>query len=96
MNKDEAARFIERDRDGQFEVDAERLARRFGLSVEELQQMTAKGLVFSSVERGDGNDAGYWRLSFRIGNRRWRLTVRQDGRVEDDEFRVVSSGGRPV
>ena len=55
--------------------------------------MTARGLVRPSVERGDGGDAGRWRLSFRIG-RRWLLTAREDGMIEDDEFTIVTSGGR--
>ena len=83
----------ERNAEGQFEIGAERLARRFGLSIDDLHGMTARGQVRSSVERGDGEDAGRWRLSFRIGNRRWRLTVREDGMIEDDEFSIVSSGG---
>ncbi|PRX10025.1 DUF6522 family protein [Martelella mediterranea] len=94
MNARETEAFIERNADGQFEISAERLARRFGISVDELHAMTARGLVRSSVEQGDGEDAGCWRLSFRIGNRRWRLTVRQDGMIAGDEFSIVSSGGR--
>nr|WP_272214670.1 DUF6522 family protein [Marinicella sp. W31]MDC2880303.1 DUF6522 family protein [Marinicella sp. W31] len=96
MTADQTALFIERNEDGEFEIGAERLARRFGLNLDDLHAKTARGLVRSSVERGDGEDAGRWRLSFRIGNRRWRLTVREDGRVEDDEFSIVSSGGRSL
>lgn len=96
MTAEETGAFVARNAEGQFEIGAERLARRFGLSVDDLHAKTARGLVRSSVERGDGEDAGRWRLSFRIGNRRWRLTVREDGRVEDDEFSIVSSGGRSL
>ena len=96
MSAQETGTFIERNAEGQFEIGAERLARRFGLGVDDLRAMTARGQVRSSVERGDGEDAGRWRLSFRIGNRRWRLTVREDGRVEDDEFTIVTSGGRSL
>lgn len=95
MTAEDTRAFIACNAEGQFEIGAERLARRFGLSVEELHAMTARGLVRSSVERGDGEDAGRWRLSFRIGNRRWRLAVREDGLIEDDEFSIVS-GGRPL
>ncbi|WP_180898150.1 DUF6522 family protein [Martelella soudanensis] len=96
MTADQTSLFIERNEDGEFEIGAERLARRFGLSVDALHAMTARGQVRSSVEKGDGDDEGRWRLSFRIGNRRWRLTVRGDGMIEDDEFSIVPSGGRSV
>ncbi|AJY45070.1 DUF6522 family protein [Martelella endophytica] len=94
MTAQETGAFIVRNADGQFEISAERLAHRFGLSVDDLHAMTARGLVRSSVEQGDGDDEGHWRLSFRIGNRRWRLTVREDGMIAGDEFSIVSSGGR--
>ncbi|MAM11129.1 MAG: hypothetical protein CML23_11855 [Rhizobiaceae bacterium] len=96
MTTDETGLFIERNADGEFAIGAERLARRFDLSVDALRAMTARGQVRSSVEKGDGDDAGRWRLSFRIGNRRWRITVREDGMIEDDELSIVSSGGRPL
>ena len=96
MSAQETGTFIARNAEGQFEIGAERLAQRFGLGVDDLRAMTARGQVRSSVERGDGADTGRWRLSFRIGNRRWRLTLREDGMIEDDEFSIVTSGGRSL
>ena len=45
--------------------------------------------------------AGRWLASHygkvpQVDGERWRLTVREDGRVEDDEFTIVTSGGRSL
>lgn len=62
-----------------FTLDAALLATSFGWSVEEFRAMMDRGLVTSMVERGEGDDAGTWRLSVRCGNRRWRAIMGPDG-----------------
>lgn len=83
-----------RDADGSFVLDAERLARRFGWSVEELRGLMRRGLVTSRVERGEGEDAGRWRLSALCGNRRWQAIVRDDGTVAEEQIEFVPPQGR--
>lgn len=62
---------IKRDNNGDFVVPPEQLARRFGLSLEDLRLNIKRGLVRSRVETGQIEDAGTFRISVRIGNRIW-------------------------
>jgi len=71
---------------GQFTLDAEMLAAQFGWTVETLHDFMRRGLVVSTVERGEGDDDGKWRLTMRCGNRRWRAIVRADGEIETQSF----------
>jgi hypothetical protein len=75
-----------RDADGSFVLDAGRLAGRFGWSAQELRDLMRRGLVTSRVERGEGEDAGRWRLSVRCGNRRWQAVVLADGTMAEEQF----------
>lgn len=76
---------IVRGRDGDFTVDAEALAARFGLPVERLRSQMRRALVSSTVETGQGPDGGTWRLTVRNGNRFWRAVVDAEGRVQAEE-----------
>ena len=60
---------IERDGNGDFILDPAEIARRFGQSVADFRRQQEQGLVKSTVEKGEGEDAGTSRLSLRIGNR---------------------------
>lgn len=83
-----------RDADGSFTLDAARLASRFGWSEAELRNLMRRGLVTSRVERGEGEDAGRWRLSVRCGNRSWRAVVLADGAMAEERFEFVPAHGR--
>ena len=83
-----------RDADGSFVLDAERLAGRFGWSTEELRGLMRRGLVTSRVERGEGEDAGRWRVSALCGNRRWQAVVLADGTVVEELLDFVPPHGR--
>lgn len=83
-----------RDADGSFVLDAERLAGRFGWSTEELRALMRRGLVTSRVERGEGEDAGRWRVSALCGNRRWQAVVLADGTVVEELLDFVPPQGR--
>lgn len=83
-----------RDADGSFVLDAARLAKRFGWSAEELRDLMRRRLVTSRVERGEGEDAGRWRLSVRCGNRCWQAIVLPDGTVADEQLDFVPAQGR--
>jgi hypothetical protein len=89
VNAIEGQNSLIRDVGGQFQIPAEMLAERFGWSMQTLQEMMHRGLVASNVECGEGEDSGQWRLSVRSGNRRWRVTVQQDGRIIGQEFDIV-------
>jgi hypothetical protein len=62
-------------------VDAQVLAPRLGLSVATLKAEMRRGIVYSRVERGEGADEGYWRLTVTYRNRAVRLLVTPSGRA---------------
>lgn len=70
--------------DGEITVDAELLASKLGLSSETLKREMRKGLVYSTVERGEREDAGNTRLTFRYRATVWRTVVKADGTLVDD------------
>lgn len=64
-----------------FTIDAEVLARAFDLPVEEFRRLMRAGEIANHVERGEGADAGRWRLVFRHGTRTCRLTMDDKGNI---------------
>ena len=62
-------------------IDAGYLAARLGLSVARLQAEMRRGIVYSVVERGLGEDAGRLRLTFRYRARTWTTVVQRDATV---------------
>lgn len=85
---------IERDGNGDFILDPAELAQRFGLQVAEFRRLQEQGLVNSTVEVGEGEDAGTSRLSLRIGNRIWRAVIGLGGEVFREEMNIAR--GAPV
>ena len=84
-----AAMTLDRAETGEFLLPADLLAARFGWPVETFRNMMRRGFVASRVERGEGEDAGRWRLTVRCGNRRWQAVVEADGTVGDQRIEVV-------
>ncbi len=74
---------------GEFQVPTDMLAERFGWTAQTFHNMIGRGLVASRVERGEGEDAGRWRLTVRCGNRRWQAIVEQDGTVSAQRIEVI-------
>lgn len=66
---------IERDGNGDFVLEPSQLATRFGLQSDDFRRKLRKGLVTSTVERGEGEHMGTCRLTVRIGNRVWRAIL---------------------
>ena len=62
-------------------VAAEDLAPLLGVPPRELPRLMREGRVAAVHERGEGADAGRFRLTFRHGARRVRLTCDEGGRV---------------
>ena len=60
-------------------VEASYLAARFDLSVDRLRAEMRRGIIYSVVERGMGEDAGRLRLTFRYRARAWTVVVQRDG-----------------
>lgn len=85
---------IERDGNGDFILDPAEIARRFGQSVTDFRRHQEQGLVKSTVEVGEGEDAGTRRLSLRIGNRIWRAILDENGQVVREEMNIAH--GAPV
>lgn len=82
---------LARDEAGDFILPADLIAQRFGWPIETLHDMMRRGHVASRVERGEGDDAGHWRISVRCGNRRWQMVVDEGGRPGSERFEVLSS-----
>ncbi len=76
---------IETDSNGDFILDAEAIASRFGISPDAMRHHLKRGAVVSVVEKGSGLDDGKSRLSVRLGNRTWRAVVGPDLRILDEE-----------
>jgi hypothetical protein len=62
-----------------FVVDAELVARKFGLSPDKFWQEVRRGIVYGVVERGEGEDAGRVRLTLRYRDRAWSTTLEENG-----------------
>lgn len=60
-------------------IEASYLAARLGLPVNRLRAEMRRGIVYSVVERGVGEDAGRLRLTIRYRTRAWTVVVRRDG-----------------
>ena len=65
------------------EVEATYLAARLGLPVDKLLTEMQRGIVYSRVERGIGEDAGQLRLTFRYRARAWTVIVQRDGTLSE-------------
>jgi hypothetical protein len=63
-----------------FTVDAELVAGKLGLSPDAFWREMRRGIVYGVVERGEGDDAGRTRLTFRYRARSWSVTL--EDRVE--------------
>lgn len=87
---------IVRDGDGNFVLDPGELASKFALTPADFRSRMQRGLVFSTVEAGLGDDEGTTRLSLRIGNRLWRAVLDAEGSVRNETLTFVNgNGGRP-
>lgn len=80
---------IERDPNGDFILQPADLAERFGLTSDDFRRKMQKGLLASTVEVGEGEDAGTCRLSLRLGNRLWRAILDAEDRVTSEEMTFV-------
>jgi hypothetical protein len=64
-------------------VEASYLAARLGLPVERFRAEMRRGIIYSVVERGMGEDAGRLRLTFRYRARAWTVVVERDGTLSE-------------
>ena len=64
-------------------VEASYLAARLGLPVDRLRAEMRRGIIYSVVERGVGEDAGRLRLTCRYRARAWRGVVQPDGSLSE-------------
>jgi Family of unknown function (DUF6522) len=70
-------------------VEASYLAGQLGLSLDRLRAEMRRGVVYSTVERGMGEDAGRLRLTVRYRARVWTVVVR----CEDSEPAAAPRNG---
>ncbi len=66
------------------EIDSALVAPGLGLDATEFQRLLDNGKISVLCERGTDEDAGQYRASFYLGDRRVRLLVDADGRLLQD------------
>lgn len=81
--------------DGEFVIDAAFVAAKFDLDIEQARTMMRRGLFRSLVEKGEGADAGQWRLSLRCGNRVWQAVLSADGAIRHEALGLAGSSKTP-
>ena len=64
-------------------IEAGHLAAKLGLPVDRLRAEMRRGIVYGTVERGVGEDAGRLRLTFRFRARSWTVVVEADGTLNE-------------
>ena len=67
--------------EGGFMIDAEDLGPLLGVEPSQVPVLMREGRITSRSERGEGEDEGRFRLTFRHGRTRLRLVVRANGTV---------------
>jgi hypothetical protein len=77
-----------------FLLDGGLAAQRFGVSVAHMRELTRRRMVQGRVEKGEGENAGRWRLTVRLGNRVWRGIFTADGELCDETIGLA--GGRKI
>ena len=75
---------------GEATIEAGFLAAKLGLSVDRLRAEMRRGIVYSTLERGVGEDAGRLRLTFRYRARSWTVVVEANGRLIEDPAPAAS------
>lgn len=76
------------------EIAADVVAAAFGLDTAALREAMRAGTITSRAERGEGEDAGRWRLSFFSTNRRVRFTCDTGGAVISTD--TIDFADRPL
>lgn len=71
---------ITRNAAGDYTVPANVLAEGFGLTADALWREMKRGIVYGVVERGEDEDAGRTRLTFRYRARSWSMTLEETAR----------------
>ncbi|MGM0583655.1 MAG: DUF6522 family protein [Pseudomonadota bacterium] len=80
--------------EGGFAIDGADLAALFGADEATIRREMGEGRITTRVEKGEDEDAGAWRVTFRRGGERVRLTVDDAGR-ELRRSRVSWAAPRP-
>jgi hypothetical protein len=75
-----------------FQIDAADLGPLLGLAPEDVHRLMRDGRVTSLSEKGQEEDAGCHRITFRYGSTRVRLTVNEAGEVLKRTRTTVAPG----
>ena len=67
--------------DGSFDVDAATIGNGLNLDAGVIPALMKAGEITSACERGEGADAGRYRLTFLHGDKRFRITVDTAGAI---------------
>lgn len=80
--------------DGAFCVDGEMLGPMLDLQPADVPDLMREGAITSVCERGTGDHAGQYRLSFFYGSRRARISIDEAGRILRRS--VIDFGTQPL
>lgn len=80
--------------DGEVQVDALIIGKGLDVDPSAVQSLIRDGRITSRHERGEGADAGRSRLTFFLGNRRFRVVVGEAGQIIQRS--VVDFGDRAL
>jgi hypothetical protein len=75
-----------------FIVEAEVVAGKLGLSLDAFWRAMKRGIVYGVVERGEGDDTGRTRLTFRYRTRSWSMTLETCRNDESNRSRSSCGG----
>jgi hypothetical protein len=81
---------------GAFTVDADVVAAVLGIEPALVQPLMRDGKITSVCERGVGEDAGRYRLTFIHANRAFHLVVDEEGHVIERSTHDVGARGGPI
>ena len=80
--------------EGSFEVDAVTIASGLDVDPSAIPALMKAGAITSTCERGEGVDAGRYRLTFFHGDQRFRITVDDRGNILQSAS-DLRDGGEP-
>jgi len=81
--------------DGAYQVEASVIAAGLDIEIDRVVVLLRSGEITSKSEQGIGEDAGFHRLTFYYGNRRFRVIIDETGQIVRGSTVNFGALGRP-
>jgi hypothetical protein len=81
--------------DGAYQVEASVIAAGLDIETDRVVVLLRSGEITSKSEQGIGEDAGFHRLTFYYGNRRFRVIIDETGQIVRGSTLNFGALGRP-